>query len=106
MATLQITYWRDIPALVTARQGRKTAKRELPLRFTEAIDRAAMRSGAHDSDAYLADWRQGEAEPCDDDLEAVAEAALAMLLETYDDDRLAGLVARHGREGISQEDVE
>ncbi|MGI9409359.1 MAG: virulence factor [Hyphomicrobiaceae bacterium] len=106
MATLQITYWRDIPALVTARQGRKTAKRELPIRFTEAIDRAAMRSGAHDSDAYLADWRQGDAEPCDDDLEAVAEAALARLLESYDDDRLVRLVAGHGREDCEREDVE
>ena len=48
MASLRITYWRDIPAMVAAKQGRKTAKRELPLRFTEAIDMAAMRSGAHD----------------------------------------------------------
>lgn len=106
MAALQITYWRDIPALVTARRGRKTAKRELPIRFTEAIDRAAMRSGAHESDAYLADWRQGDAEPCDDDLEAVAEAALASLLESYDDDRLARLVAGQGREDPEREDVE
>ena len=106
MATLQITYWRDIPALVVARQGRKTAKRELPIHFTEAIDRAAMRSGAHESDAYLADWRQGDAEPCDDDLEAVAEAALASLLESYDDGRLAKLVAGQGREDSEREDVE
>ena len=106
MAKLQITYWRDIPALVVARQGRKTAKRELPIRFTEAIDRAAMRSGAHDSDAYLADWRQGEAEPCDDDLETVAETALAKLLADYDDARLAGLVAGHGRENAEREDGE
>ncbi len=98
MATLHITYWRDIPALVVAKRGRKAAKRELPLRFTEAIDRAAMRSGAHDSDAYLADWRQSEAKPCDEDLEAVADAELVRVLAEYDDERLKRLVAQEGRE--------
>ena len=98
MAKLQITYWRDIPAMLAAREGRRAAKRELPLRFTEAIDRAAMRSGAHGTDDYLADWRQGEAQPCDADLDSVADAALAELLADYDDERLASLVAADGRE--------
>ncbi len=44
MADLTIIYWRDIPAQVIAKQGRKTAKRELPARFSEAIDMAAMRA--------------------------------------------------------------
>ena len=101
MAKLQVTYWRDIPAMVAAKQGRKSAKRELPLRFTEAIDRAAMRSGAHGTDDYLADWRQGEAEPCDDDLETVAEGALNRLIEEYDEARLKKLVEGHGRETAS-----
>ena len=101
MAKLQVTYWRDIPAMVAAKQGRKSAKRELPLRFTEAIDRAAMRSGAHGTDDYLADWRQGEAEPCDDDLETVAEGALNRLIEEYDEARLKKLVDGHGRETAS-----
>jgi len=98
MATLRITYWRDIPALVVAKRGRRTAKRELPLRFTEAIDMAAMRSGAHDSDAYLEDWRQGEPEDCDEDLESVADTELERLLQEYDDDKLIQLVKSHGRE--------
>ncbi len=98
MAKLQITYWRDIPAMLAAKQGRKTAKRELPLRFTEAIDHAAMRSGAHGTDDYLADWRQGEAKPCGDDLEAVVDEALNQLVTEYDDERLKKLVECHGRE--------
>jgi hypothetical protein len=36
----------DIPAQVIIKKGRQTAKRELSLRFTEAIDMCAMRSGA------------------------------------------------------------
>ena len=59
MAQLVITYWRDIPAQVTAKEGRTAAKRELSLRFTEAIDMAAMRSGAAGTDDYLAEWRRG-----------------------------------------------
>jgi len=44
MAT--IVYWRDIPAQVIIKQGRKAAKRELSARFQEAIDMAAMRAKA------------------------------------------------------------
>ena len=56
MAQLTILYWRDIPAQVIAKAGRKSAKRQLPLRFQEAIDVAAMRSKAHDAGTYLEEW--------------------------------------------------
>jgi hypothetical protein len=45
VAQLTVIYWRDIPAQVILRFGRTSAKRELPARFQEAIDRAAMRGG-------------------------------------------------------------
>ena len=98
MAKLTIVYWRDIPAQVIAKEKRTTAKRVLPERFEKAIDRAAMRSGARDSDAYLAEWRRGEPTPCGDDLEAEAAAAAARLEAEFDDDRLAKLVAAGGTE--------
>ena len=37
MADRIVVYWRDIPAQVIIKKGRQTAKRELSLRFTEAI---------------------------------------------------------------------
>src|SRR5258708_32466191 len=77
MAQLTVVYWRDIPAQVIVRAGRQTAKRELTPRFQEAIDRAAMRGGARDADAYLADWRRGAPEPCGDPLAAAAAPAPA-----------------------------
>jgi hypothetical protein len=98
LADLIITYWRDIPAQVTAKQGRQTAKRELSLRFTEAIDMAAMRSGAAGTDDYLAEWRRGAPEPCGDELEAAAEAAAAKIEAEYDKDRLVRLAKNGGRE--------
>jgi len=99
MATLTILYWRDIPAQVVAKAGRNSAKRELPLRFTEAIDMAAMRSGAAGTDDYLAQWRRGEPQTCGDDLEAEAAAAAERLVTEYDHARLVKLAGNGGREG-------
>lgn len=96
MPDLTILYWRDIPAQVIARAGRRSAKRELPLRFTEAIDMAAMRSGAHGTDDYLADWRRADPTPCGEDLEAEAEAAARRLEADYDQERLKALIANKG----------
>ena len=72
MAEVTILYWRDIPAQVVVKAGRRTAKRVLDERFEKAIDRAAMRAKLRDTDSYLAQWRRGEPQPCADDLESVA----------------------------------
>ena len=98
MAQRIVLYWRDIPTQVIVKQGRTTEKRELPERFITAVDRAAMRSGARDTDAYLAEWRRGAAEPCGDDMAAEADAAVADLLARYDDARLDALVKSVGRD--------
>ena len=98
MADLIILYWRDIPSQVIVKQGRTSAKRELPRRFLEAIDAAAMRAGAAGTDAYLNDWRREAAGQCGDDLEAQAEAAAARLEAEYDRARVAKLVTNGGRE--------
>ena len=98
MAQLVILYWRDIPSQVIVKAGRASAKRELSKRFIEAIDRAAMRSGASGADDYLADWRRGDPAPAGDDLEAEAAAAAARLETEYDDERLKRLSGSAGRE--------
>lgn len=99
MADKTIVYWRDIPAQVIVKAGRRNvAKRELSLRFTEAIDMCAMRVGARDSDAYLAEWRKSDPVPVGDDLEAEAEAAAAEIEATYDKARLVALVKGDGKE--------
>ena len=91
-------YWRDIPAQVIAKAGRANARRELTPRFQDAIDRAAMKHGARDSDAYLDGWRKGSGEPCGGDLEAVVEEAAARLEQDYDAARLKRLIASGGKE--------
>ena len=97
MADRIIVYWRDIPAQVIVKAGRRAvAKRELSERFVQAIDTCAMRVGARDTDAYLAEWRRGDPEPCGDDLEAEAEATLSRLESEYGKDRLRQLVDNGG----------
>lgn len=96
MADLIVVYWRDIPAQVIVKKGRRNAKRELPLRFTEAIDMCAMRSGAGESDAYLAEWRKAEPVEVSDDLEEEAGNAAARLEAEYDKAKLVALVKSGG----------
>ncbi len=98
MANCIIVYWRDIPAQVIIKKGRATAKRELSLRFTEAIDMCAMRTGAAETDDYLAEWRRADPVEVSDDLEAEADKAAAELEAAYDKERLVALVKGGGRE--------
>ncbi len=97
MANLIITYWRDIPSAVSVKIGRKEEKRMLDNRFMEAIDMAAMRSGATESDAYLADWRRGEAEVVSDDMIVEVEKAKAHLESHYTLDKIKALIAAGGK---------
>lgn len=96
MAKLITVTWRDIPAQIIVKKGRTAAKRELPLRFVEAIDMCAMRVGARDTDAYLAEWKRGEPVTVSDDLEAEADKAAAAIEASYDDERLKALVKAEG----------
>lgn len=98
MADLIIVYWRDIPAQVIVKKGRQNARRELSLRFTEAIDMCAMRSNAKDTDSYLADWRKSDPVPVSDALEQEADKAAAALEAEFDRERLVALVNSGGRE--------
>ena len=99
MAQLQIVYWRDIPASLIVKAGRRNmAKRELSLRFIEAIDMCAMRTGAADTDEYLEQWRKSEPVEVGDDLDAEADKAAAELENEYDKERLVALVKSGGVE--------
>lgn len=90
-------WWRAIPAQVTAKEGRRTARAQLDDRFQEAIDAAAMRAGLIGTDAYLAEWRR-ETRECGDDLEAEVAAEAERLSTRYADDVLQELVQSNGEE--------
>ncbi len=96
MPEVTIVYWRDMPAQVIVGKGRRGSKAPLSERFEQAIDRAAMKVGAKDSDAYLSEWRKvpsGEREGTPDEA-AAAEAA--RIESEYDQDRLKALIENDG----------
>ncbi len=61
-----------------------------------AIDEAAMRLGATDSDAYLEGWRQSEWEARDGSPEEVVEAVAQELDAEYDVTRVQELLDSYG----------
>ena len=96
MVDVTIVYWRDIPAQVIVGKGRRGAKKQLPERFEQAIDAAAMRLGAKDADAYLAEWRKAAPYQMEGDAMEVAEAEAARLEAEYDRERVRKLIANEG----------
>jgi hypothetical protein len=96
MVDVTIVYWRDIPAQVIVGKGRRGAKRQLPEKFEQAIDRAAMKTGAAGTDDYLAEWRKAAPYALDGEAADVAEAEAARLDAEYDRDRLKALIANDG----------
>lgn len=96
MAKLTVVYWRDIPAQVIVKRGRKSAKAPLSQRFHEAIDRAAMRAGKGSSDAYLSDWKRSTPRECGDDIEAEAKAEAERLEQSFSNQQLQVLVKAGG----------
>ena len=96
MPDVTIVYWRDIPAQVIVVKGRRGAKRQLPERFEQAIDRAAMKVGASDTDAYLAEWRKAAPVAVDGDAESIADAELARIDAEYDKERIKSLIDNEG----------
>ncbi|MEO0830118.1 MAG: virulence factor, partial [Pseudomonadota bacterium] len=96
MPDVTIVFWRDIPAQVIVGKGRRGAKRPLPERFEQAIDRCAMKVGAADTDAYLAEWRKAEPYAVDGAPDDIVEAEAARLDAEYDQDRIKTLIANDG----------
>ena len=97
MAQVTIVYWRDIPAQIIVGKGRAGTKVQLSERFEQAIDRAAMKSGAAGTDDYLAEWRKSEPVEVAGEAADVASAEAARLEAEYDKERLRALIDNDGR---------
>ncbi|MEM6479827.1 MAG: virulence factor [Pseudomonadota bacterium] len=97
MPDVTIVYWRDIPAQVIVGKGRRGAKVQLPERFEQAIDAAAMKLGASDTDAYLAEWRKGAPYTLEGDPHSIASAEAARLEAEYDPARVRKLIQNEGK---------
>jgi hypothetical protein len=98
MASMTVIWWRDIPAQVVAREGRRSSKTVLHPRFQVAIDKAASRAGKRAYSDYIEEWRK-VARACGEDLEAEVKAEVERLESRYDKHHLAGLIQSGGVEG-------
>ncbi len=96
MADVIVVYWRDIPAQVIVGKGRKAAKVQLPERFEQAIDRAAMKIGAEDTDSYLAEWRKAPAYEVEGEQADVAQSEANRIDAEYDQTNIKQLIANDG----------
>ena len=96
MPEVTIVYWRDIPAQVIVGKGRRGSKAPLPERFEQAIDRCAMKIGADDTDAYLAEWRKAAPYTVEGDPAEVAKAEADRIVAEYDKARILALIENDG----------
>ena len=96
MADVTIVYWRDMPAQVIVGKGRRATKLPLPERFEQAIDRAAMKSGAAESDAYLEGFRKAAPYPIDGTDAEVVAAEVARIDTEYNLAKIKVLIANDG----------
>jgi hypothetical protein len=98
VAKLIVVYWRDIPAQVIGKAGRRTVKKQLSQRFQEAIDRAAMRAGRGSSDLYLSEWRRDSREVAAGELQEEVERVAGDLETGISDEDLQRLVRGKGHD--------
>jgi hypothetical protein len=94
MAEYQITYWQEIPSLVTAREGRRNrASVELSQRFQVAIDEAAMRAGMTGTESYMEQWRRSAWQEREGTPETVAAAVAVELEAEYSPERIREILS-------------
>ena len=79
MASYQIVAWKNVPAMVEARDATETVTRQLSDRFQQLIDSVAMQLGLQDEEAYLGLWARGEAHERPGSAAEVADAIAAEL---------------------------
>jgi hypothetical protein len=92
VAEVQITWWRELPSLVVARDAASEAKVPLPPRFQEAIDEAAMRLGDVSSEAYLDGWRRSDWEAGDGSPAELAAATVERLEREWSEEAVAAFL--------------
>ncbi|MDQ3691876.1 MAG: virulence factor [Chloroflexota bacterium] len=99
MGTLSVIFWRDIPAQVVGREGRRSSKIVLHPRFQIAIDKAANRAGKRGYNEYIEEWRKVHGN-CGPDIEDAVRVEAERLESQYTKHRLAALILAGGIEAV------
>ncbi len=89
MTEYQVTFWRDLPSMVVARDGDDVSKLQLAGRLQGAIDEAAMRLGEIGSEDYLMGWARGPWTTADGTPEQVARQVADQLAQDWSRERVS-----------------
>ena len=101
MVKVILLSWRDIPAQVIVRRGRKREKGVLSQRFHEAIDRAAMRAGKGSSDAYMSEWQRNRSTiETTAELHEIVAQEVSRLESQFSDEQLLEMIRNHGSASV------
>ena len=95
MAQIKVVYWRDIPGRVVIREGRRSTRLRLSVRFMKAIERAAYRLKKKQQDALFEPWHD-VAQPLDGDIHQQAHALVQHIEEQYTQEVLETLIRASG----------
>ena len=95
MAQLKVVYWRDIPGRVVIREGRRSTRLTLPVRFMQAIERAAYRLKKKQQDALFEPWHDVD-QAVNGDIRQQARSLLRHLDEEYTEEVLETLIRAGG----------
>lgn len=102
---IEVVYWRDIPAQVKARLGRRRFSMLLSPRFQRAIDAAAMLAQATRSDSYLEGWHTRAEHPRVEDPQTAIEARVRSLEAEYSAKRLRSLIDNDGLAKVANDEL-
>ncbi len=91
MAQVRIMYWKEIPYAVRATDASGRASRQLPERFQEAVDAAAMAADATSQEAYQAGFAWGPPEERPGTASEAADAVVTEIVAAYPEERLKAL---------------
>jgi hypothetical protein len=94
MAKYKILYWHGIPSQVRATDENGRVNKQLPQRFQEAIDEAAMSLGKIGTDSYTNGFQWNDDNERPGTAEEVADAIAAELSEKYPDVNWRSFVKR------------
>lgn len=97
MTEYQVTLWRELPSMVAVRTGDEAVKAQLPPRFQEAIDEAAMRLDDTGADDYLAGWERSAWTVATGTPAEVLDRVIAELEAEWPVSRIAGYLDGLGR---------
>ncbi len=102
MTEYQVTFWRDLPSMVVARDGSDVSKVQLAGRLQGAIDEAAMRLGEIGSEDYLMGWNRGAWTETDGTPEQAAQQVADDLAQEWSRERVSAYLDELGpKQGLS-----